>query len=80
MALDKLNLFGQPQVKPIQATGGQPSAAVSGGSSSNNPFGSKLFSGQTEGINDAVTGTPVYAAAQAGKKAGILGAGFQAIG
>lgn len=32
------------------------------------------------GIIPGVTGTPVFASAQAGKKPGLLGANFQAIG
>lgn len=35
---------------------------------------------ETVGINNALTGTPVFASAQAGKEQALLGAKFQAIG
>ncbi len=72
----KLNMFSQASamqaINPTKAVTGQTSAGVTGGStSSNNPFGSKMFSGETVGLNSMQTGDSVYTPAQAGKSAGV---------
>lgn len=80
-AIDKLNIFSQPSAltstNPINAS---IKGVSTGGSSGGSPTGgSQLFAGRTEGINDKITGTIVFAGAQAGKQAGVLGSAFQAI-
>jgi len=70
-----LNMFsqmsGMQSINPTKAVNGQTSGAVSGGSTGNNPFGSKLFSGETEGLSGMQLGDSVYTPAQAGKSAGV---------
>lgn len=72
MAIDKLNLFAQTSgmqaIAPTKAVGGQPSAEVAGGASSDNPFSKE----GTVGINTNIgIGDTMSIAPQAGKKAGI---------
>lgn len=81
MEINKLGLFNQiPQTQSVgfgkaREIGGDP---TSGGG---NPAASSgMFSGKTVGINDAVTGTQVFASGQVGKKPAVLGSSFQAIG
>jgi hypothetical protein len=71
----KLNMFSQASamqaINPTKAVNGKSSAAVAGGTTSNNPFSSSLFKGDTVGLNQMQTGASVFTPAQAGKAAGV---------
>lgn len=70
MKTDKLNIFSK-----IPASYGVIPTAESGrkGFSRSSSSQSCSFTGQTSGINDAITGSSVYAAGQVGKAPAILG-------
>lgn len=82
MEINKLNLFSQIASTQGVGTSFKPKNIGSDPSTGGGSFssGHNMFSGKTVGINDAITGTPVFAASQVGKKPGILGSSFQAIG
>lgn len=77
MAIDaaRMNIFAQSSgmqaINPTKAVNGKTSAAIAGGTTSNNPFSSSLFKGDTVGLNQMQTGASVFTPAQAGKAAGV---------
>jgi len=83
-SVNNINPFlSQQAIAPTQAVGTQTSTEGAGTSTSSggrNTSFSSLLSGSTSGLNDNITGTSVFTSAQAGKKAGVSGSSFQAIG